>query len=134
MAYKIKAFLFQWWLIVNGEVPKPWNIKGEFTFKDWSGNEVKFVTVALFSLVFSALAMLKAVIMINVINVHISEISTCRKVLQFLLVVISHIPYFVSTACFRIGTIVLLLCYLNNFGSIPIIVFWMANVVYGYIK
>ena len=129
-----KSFLFQWWLIVNGKVPKPWNITGEFTFKDWSGNEVKFVTIALFSLVFSALSMLKAVIMINVINVHISEISICRKVLQFLLVVISHITYFISTAFFRIGTIILLMCYMNNFGFIPIIVFWMTNVAYGYIK
>ena len=121
-------------MIVNGKVPKPWNVKGEFTFTDWSGNTVSLPTVAVFSLVFSALAMLKAVVTFNIVNVHVSEISTGRKLSQFCLVVVSHITYFLSTACFRIGTIVLLLCYLNTFGFIPIILYFLANVAYNYSK
>ena len=41
----------------------------------------------------------------------------------------SQMPYTISTSFFRLSSIIVMLCYLNEYAFIPIIVFWLSNIL-----
>ena len=104
------------------------------TFSDAYGNETTLPTVAAFSMVFSALSMLKAVVSFNIINVHILNVDSSQKAIELISIVVNHLAYFVSTSIFRIGTITFLYSYMNEYGLIPVAIFWLLSLSYGYQK
>ena len=59
------------WLILTGRIDYPWE-PNWYQFQDWNGNPINVPTTACFSLCFSVLAMLKAVIYFNIARVHVS--------------------------------------------------------------
>ena len=67
----------QMWLILTGRIDYPWE-PNWYQFKDWNGNPINVPTTACFSLCFSVLAMIKAVVYFNIARVHVS-VSTSRK-------------------------------------------------------
>ena len=69
--YLIYEFLlFKVWLILTGKIDYPW-APNWYQFKDWNGNSIYVPTTACFSLVFSLLAMIKAVIHFNIARIHV---------------------------------------------------------------
>ena len=121
-------------MILIGKIPKPWTETGTFTFSDAYGNETTLPTIATLSMVFSALSMLKALVSFNIINVHIQNVDSPKRVIKLISFAMNHLVYFVSTATFRIGSITLLYSYLNEYALIPVAIFWLANLAYGYKK
>ena len=121
-------------MILIGKIQKPWTDCGTTTFSDAYGNETTLPTVAAFSMVFSALSILKAVVSFNIINVHIWNVDSSKKAIKLISIVMNHLVYFVSTVTFRVGAITLLCSYMNEYGLIPVAVFWLMNLVYGYQK
>ena len=117
-----------------GKIQKPWTDCGTTTFSDAYGNETTLPTVAAFSMVFSALSILKAVVSFNIINVHIWNVDSSQKAIKLISIVMNHSVYFVSTVIFRVGAITLLCSYMNEYGLISVAVFWLMNLVYGYQK
>ena len=83
-------------------------------------------------MVFSALSMLKALVSFNIINIHIQNVDNSKKLVHLISIIMNHLVYFVSTATFRIGSITLLYSYLNVYAIIPIALFWLTNLSYGY--
>ena len=59
------------WLILTGRLDYPWE-PNWYQFKDWNGNPINVPTTACFSLCFSVLAMIKAVVYFNIARVHVS--------------------------------------------------------------
>ena len=59
------------WLILTGRIDYPWE-PNWYQFKDWNGNPINVPTTACFSLCFSVLAMIKAVVYFNIARVHVS--------------------------------------------------------------
>ena len=41
----------------------------------------------------------------------------------------SQMPYTISTSFFRLSSIIVMLCYLNEYAFIPIIAFWLSNIL-----
>ena len=121
-------------MILIGKIQKPWTDCGTTTFSDAYGNETTLPTVAAFSMVFSALSILKAVVSFNIINVHIWNVDSSQKAIKLISIVMNHSVYFVSTVIFRVGAITLLCSYMNEYGLISVAVFWLMNLVYGYQK
>ena len=121
-------------MILIGKIQKPWTDCGTTTFSDAYGNETTLPTVAAFSMVFSALSILKAVVSFNIINVHIWNVDSSKKAIKLISIVMNHSVYFVSTVIFRMGAITLLCSYMNEYGLISVAVFWLMNLVYGYQK
>ena len=119
-------------MILIGKIQKPWTETGTTTFSDAYGNETTLPTVAAFSMVFSALSMLKALVSFNIINIHIQNVDNSKKLVHLISIIMNHLVYFVSTATFRIGSITLLYSYLNVYAIIPIALFWLTNLSYGY--
>ena len=119
-------------MILIGKIQKPWTETGTTTFSDAYGNETTLPTVAAFSMVFSALSMLKALVSFNIINIHIQNVDNSKKLVRLISIIMNHLVYFVSTATFRIGSITLLYSYLNVYAIIPIALFWLTNLSYGY--
>ena len=119
-------------MILIGKIQKPWTETGTTTFSDAYGNETTLPTVAAFSMVFSALSMLKALVSFNIINIHIQNVDSSKKLVDLISIIMNHLVYFVSTATFRIGSITLLYSYLNVYAIIPIALFWLTNLSYGY--
>ena len=118
-----------------GIIPKPWTDFGTLSFSDTKGNTFFLPQTSMFSMVFSVLSMLKALIEFNIINVHVSNINGFYKIKWLLLSFMDHLTYFATTALFRIMTLVLLFTYLKEIaGFIPIVIFMLANLVYGYYK
>ena len=69
--YLIYEFLlFKVWLILTGKIDYPW-APNWYQFKDWNGNSIYVPTTACFSLIFSVLAMIKAVIHFNIARIHV---------------------------------------------------------------
>ena len=64
-------FTLQMWLILTGKIDVPW-APNWYQFKDWNGNPIYIPTTACFSLCFSVLAMIKAVVYFNIARVHVS--------------------------------------------------------------
>ena len=124
----------QWHLILIGKIPKPWTETGTFTFSDAYGNETTLPTVAALSMVFSALSMLKALVSFNILNVHICNVDSSKKLIRLISIVMNHLAYFVSTVAFRVGSITLLYSYLNEYALVPVALFWLLNLSYGYQK
>ena len=118
-----------------GIIPKPWTDFRTARFSDTKGNTFFLPETSMFSMIFSVLSMFKALIEFNIINVHVSNINGFYKIKWLLLSFMDHLTYFATTAMFRIMTLVLLFTYLKEIaGFIPIVIFMMANLVYGYYK
>ena len=66
--YSYKIF-GQVWLILTGKLDYPWN-SNWYQFTDWYGNDIYVPTTSCFSLIFSVLAMIKALIYFNIAIVH----------------------------------------------------------------
>ena len=60
------------YLILTGRIPLPWKQNAVIQIKDFNGNVIPFPTTAAFSLCFSALSMMKAVVNINILRVHVN--------------------------------------------------------------
>ena len=60
---------FQVWLILTGKLDYPWK-SNWYQFTDWYGNDIYVPTTSCFSLIFSVLAMMKAIIYFNIAIVH----------------------------------------------------------------
>ena len=121
-------------MILNGKIPKPWYVTGTFTYTDWGGNIHKLPTFTLVSLIFSIFSMLKSLVAFNIINIHISGVNDFSRFTRLILHITDLLAYFMSTALFRIWSIALFFSYLKEFGCIPILIFWVINVIYGYSK
>ena len=130
----ISSFNWQWHLILIGKIQKPWTECGTVTFSDAYGNETSMPTVAAFSMVFSTLSMIKAMISFNIINVHIRNVDSSKKAIKLISIIMNHLVYFVSTAAFRVGSITLLCSYMNQYGLLTVAIFWLLNLSYGYHK
>ena len=55
------------------------------------------------------------------------------EIWHFLAIMFDHLPYFITTAIFRVGTYVILLVYMF-FGLLAIPVFFIATLVRGYTR
>ena len=71
--------LLKVWLILTGKIDYPW-APNWYQFKDWNGNSLYVPTTACFSLIFSVLAMIKAIIHFNIARVHVG-VSAINKYL-----------------------------------------------------
>ena len=85
---------FKVWLILTGKIDYPW-APNWYQFKDWNGNTIYVPATACFSLIFSILAMIKAVIHFNITGVHVG-VSTTIKYLTTKSLLIYTIPNFLS--------------------------------------
>ena len=116
-----------------GKIPKPWNTNGSTTFTDsLTGNIVTLPTFGAFSMVFSAVNIIKSMIEFNITQVHINEINDSTRFFKFIGCCLYHLPFLSTAAYFRISFSVLSVMYLGNFASIPIGLFWIANLNIGY--
>ena len=79
-------------MILTGKIDYPW-APNWYQFKDWNGNSIYVPTTACFSLIFSVLAMIKAVIHFNIARVHVG-VSAIIKYLTTKSFLISNIPHF----------------------------------------
>ncbi len=70
----------------------------------------------------------------NIIRMHVENVKTCEKMWQFLVKVAEHLPFYACSLYFRLTSIALFLTYLNEFGFLPIVLFWIANLIIGYMK
>ncbi len=120
------------YLIVNGVVPLPWDERSQLVITDWFGNEVRLATTGAISLAFSAASIAKAVVYLNVIRVHMDEVSNGRQILSSLAMVFEHLPFLAAAAFFRIAVIVILTSYLNNGAFLAIAIFWLSCLAIGY--
>ena len=121
--------------MMNGVIPRPWTDFGTYRFSDTEGNTFTLPTTSLISMIFSLLSMFKAIVEFNIVNVHVSDINGFYKIKWVFLSIMDHLTFFVATAMFRIMTLVLLFTYLKEIaGLIPIVIFMLANLVYGYYK
>ena len=116
-----------------GKIPKPWNTHGSITFTDsLTGNDVTLPTLGAFSMIFSAINIIKSMIEFNIIQVHINEIKDSTRFFKFIGCCLYHLPFLSTAAYFRISFFVLSVMYLGNFAVIPIGLFWIANLTIGY--
>lgn len=120
------------WLILNGKIARPWEQVGSLTVRDWHGNELHLPTTAAISLTFSLASIAKAIIDFNIIRVHIEDVSSARKVLQSVELILSHLPFLASAAFFRVATVIVLLTYVNAFAFLPVAIFWFCCLAIGY--
>ena len=123
------------YLMMNGIIPKPWTDFRTTSFSDTKGNTFLLPQTSMIAIIFSLLSMFKALIEFNIVNVHVSDINEFYKLKWLLLSFMDHLTYFATTAVFRIMALVLLFTYLGTFaGFIPIVIFMLVNLVYGYYK
>ena len=155
--------LLQVWLILTGKIDYPW-APNWYQFKDWNGNSLYVPTTACFSLIFSVLAMIKAVIHFNIARVHVGvsviippqltkrflfmnyknfkfqsfemmpfqKITSSQEMWSLFVLIFDHLPYFMASMIFKLGSILLLAVYLP-FGlivAIPLII--LCNLIIGY--
>ena len=66
--------------------------------------------------------------------INISGVNDFSRFTRLILHITDLLAYFISTALFRIWSIALFFSYLKEFGCIPILIFWVINVIYGYSK
>ena len=93
--YRIYELIpFKVWLILTGKIDYPW-APNWYQFKDWNGNTIYVPATACFSLIFSILAMIKAVIHFNITGVHVG-VGTTIKYLTTKSLLIYTIPNFLS--------------------------------------
>ena len=72
-------FCFQLWLIFMGKVPKPWETSGTITITDsLSNNSFTLPTFGALSIIFSALNIVKAMIELNISQVHVDKIGNSK--------------------------------------------------------
>jgi hypothetical protein len=67
---------------------------------------------------------------VNIIRVHIDGIFRWTQSLRYLRITLDHAPLILTGTLFRISALILVTTYLNLFGAIPIVAFWIANFVY----
>ena len=83
---------------------------------------------------YGSFSIVKAMIDINIIRVHIDNITSTQKFMQFVLKVVEHLPFLWIAAYFRIISTVLFMTYLGTFGLVPIGIFWITLLFIGYHK
>ena len=125
-------FFWQWHLILIGKIQMPWSDTGITTSSDGYRNETTLSTIAVFSMAFSFLNILRALVNFNVIFVHIWNMDSGKKITRLISIIMNHLVYFLSTTAFRVGSIALLYSYMNNYVALFIAIFWLANLFYGY--
>ena len=120
---------------MNGIIPRPWTESGSFHFSDSKGNLWTLPTTSMFSMIFSLLSIFKALVELNIVDIHVSNINGFSKIKWLILSICDHLAFFLTTTVFRILALSLLFTYLANFlGIIPIVVFMFVNLIYGYYK
>jgi len=65
---------------LNGKTPRPWDVTGHVTMSDWHDNQILLPTTAAFSLLFSFLSVIKALVDFNIMRVHIEVKCTYGKI------------------------------------------------------
>ena len=60
---------------------------------------------------------------------NLGNIISWNMLWKHLTLVFSQMPYTISTSFFRLSSIIVMLCYLNEYAFIPIIVFWLSNIM-----
>ena len=121
-------------MIFTGKVPKPWEKSGTITITDsLSNNSFTLPTFGALSIVFSALNIVKAMIELNISQVHVDKIGNSRAFFKkFVGCCLCHFPFLATGAYFRIAFCTLSYTYLGNFALVPIGTFWIANLFIGY--
>ena len=52
-----------------------------------------------------------------------------KEVWTYVVLGLKHLPFSITTSFFRISSMIMLFTYLNQFGLIPIVVFWIVTLV-----
>ena len=117
-----------------GKVPKLWETSGTITITDsLSNNCFTLPTFGTLSIVFSALNIVKAMIELNISQVHVDKIENSKAFFKkFVGCCLCHFPFLAAGAYFRITSCTISYTYLGNFALVPIGIFWIANLFIGY--
>ena len=117
-----------------GKVAKPWTTAGQLTIVEpILKNTITLPTYGAFSIFFSTISIIKAMIGFNIIQVHVDKIVDSKKFFKkFVGCFICHLPFLATGAYFRIAFCTISYTYLGNFAILPIGLFWIANLIIGY--
>lgn len=117
---------------MSGKVPFPWDKKQKVDIIDSAGNKLSLPASTSISLVLSLIHMIKTIVNLNIFRVHIDEIKNTSDVIELGRHVSLHLPFFAVSTFFRLVSIPLMICYMNNYlGSLPICIFFFFNIVIG---
>ena len=102
------------------------------TSSDGYTSETTLSTIAVLSMAFSFLNMLRALVNFNIFFVQVWNVDSGKKLIRLISIIVNHLVYFLSTTVFRVGSITLFYSYMNNYVALFIAIFWLANLLYGY--
>ena len=123
--------MFQSWMIFNGVIKIKWNEIFSFSISDWQGNTIYLPMTASATLLFSIFSILKASLELNIIRVHVEEVSSWKKAVLYFRSISDHLAFISAETYFRIVSILVCVTYLNTFGFLPIAVAWIGSIIIG---
>ncbi len=121
--------IYQVWLVLNGLVDLDWNAVSSLTFTDWEGNTIYLPFTSSLCIVFSVISILKATMEFNVMRMHVAEVSSWSKSFTCFRLYTNHVAFLASAAFFRCASIIAIVTYLNTYGLLPILIFWILSFV-----
>ena len=111
---------------MTGKMSGPFEIEW-VKFSDPYDNSVTIPRCTAVALVTSSLSMLKVCVDLNLLRIHMKD-SNIRKLAGLAFV---YIPFFISTAIFRLSAISILMTYFHYLAIIPVALVIVMNILYG---
>ena len=59
------------YLVITGQIPLPWEENATLKLNDLYGNDLYIPTTTVFSIAFSLLSMIKAIVYFNIARIHV---------------------------------------------------------------
>ena len=62
-------------------------------------------------------------------TIHLDNLRSVKELFKYILLGFTHLPFSLTTSFFRISSIVIILSYINQYGFMSIIAFWLTTLV-----